>query len=90
MPETQFATTLIVCLKAGVALLVSAGTVLRRWNTGPLQVGFGPFQAIASIPAKNLMKERIDFSLSSRNPHSSCSLSHLSCKSLPKSCVGRE
>jgi hypothetical protein len=42
-----------------------------------LQVGCGPFQAIASIPAKNLMKERIDFSLSSRNPHSSCSLSHL-------------
>jgi hypothetical protein len=26
MPETLFATTLIVCLKAGVALLVSAGT----------------------------------------------------------------
>src|SRR5260370_38587101 len=29
MPETQFATTLIVCLKAGAGLLVSAGTV--RW-----------------------------------------------------------
>ena len=34
MPETQFATTLIVCLKGGVVLLVSAGTVLRRWHTG--------------------------------------------------------
>jgi hypothetical protein len=33
MPETQFATTLIVCLKGGVALLVSAGTALRRWHT---------------------------------------------------------
>src|SRR6266550_4548404 len=38
MPETQFATTLIVCLKAGVALLVSAGTVLRRWDPRSLQV----------------------------------------------------
>jgi hypothetical protein len=35
--------TLIVCLKAGVALLVSAGTMLRRWDTGHLQVRFGPF-----------------------------------------------
>lgn len=34
--------------------------MLRSWDTGRLQVGFGPFQAIASIPAKNLMKERID------------------------------
>jgi hypothetical protein len=33
MPETRFAATLIVCLKAGVALVVSAGTVLRRWHT---------------------------------------------------------
>jgi hypothetical protein len=30
--EAQFATTLIVRLKAGVALLVSAGTVFRRWT----------------------------------------------------------
>jgi hypothetical protein len=36
----------------------------------PFSGGVRPFQAIASIPAKNLMKkEEIGFSLSSRNPH---------------------
>jgi hypothetical protein len=37
-PETQFAEKLIVRLKPGVTHLVSAGTVLRRWDPGCLQV----------------------------------------------------
>ena len=40
--------------------------------------------------AKNLAKERIDFSLSSRKPRSSSSLSRFSYKSLPNTCVSRE
>jgi hypothetical protein len=39
MPETQFATTLIVCLKAGVALLASGGTASG---------GFEPYRLISS------------------------------------------
>jgi hypothetical protein len=42
MPETQFATTLIVCLKAGVALLVSADAV-RRWAPAVFRCKVGAF-----------------------------------------------
>jgi hypothetical protein len=44
----------------------------------------------AASSAKNLAKERIDFSLSSRNPRGSSSLSRFSHKSLPNTCVSRE
>ena len=40
--------------------------------------------------AKNLAKERIDFSLSSRNPPNSSSPSRFSYKSLPNTCVSCE
>src|ERR1700728_889217 len=49
MRETQFATTLIVCWKAGVALLVSAGTgapeMGHRPSSGGVSGPFGPFPA---------------------------------------------
>jgi hypothetical protein len=44
----------------------------------------------AASSAKNLAKERIGFSLSSRKPRSSSSRSRPSCKSLPNTCVSRE
>ena len=50
---------------------------------------FGLFQSAVSS-AKNLAKERIGFSLSSRKPRSSSSLTRPSCKSLPKTCVSWE
>ncbi len=44
----------------------------------------------AASSAKNLAKEQIDFSLSSRKPRSSSSRSRFSCKSLPNTCVSCE
>src|SRR5208282_6152703 len=44
----------------------------------------------AASSAKNLAKERIDASLSSRKPHSSSSRSRFSYKSLPNTCVSCE
>jgi len=50
---------------------------------------FGLSQAAVSS-AKNLSKERIDFSLSSRNPPNSSSPSRFLYKSLPNTCVSCE
>jgi len=44
----------------------------------------------AAFSDKNVANERINFSLSSRNPSSSSSQSRCSCKSLPKTCVSCE